>query len=779
MGNFLFPGQFSMQSHDTYTHMNSIDFPVSSATAAGSDAVRPLASAGAGEIELRAYLQLLRRNLWLILATMLAAGSIGAAYAYLVTPQYEANMLFQVAESSTKEAKNIIGEMNSLFDVKTVVASEMELLRSRGVVAKAVDQLALCIEVSPRYLPVVGRGLARYNRQLSAPVMIGQRGYAWGAERIALAEFNVPETLLDVPFLLTAEAGDRYRLRRQDGGLVLQGRIGERLHGTAQLAGLELLVTQLQARPGIEFMLQRRPRLAVIESVQAVLQVTELGKQSGVIKVSWQGDDARQGSAILAQIAQEYLHQNHTRKTEDAEKSLALLKEQLPDLKRELERTEARYNEFRNVHGTVDVGEAGKIGLQQLAAANVRRAEIEQKRVAMGAQLSSAHPAMIGVDAQLKDVNREISQIELQIKALPAQEQQMVRLARDAKVQADLYTALLNTAQQLRLITVGQMSNVHLVDEPMTRLRPVSPNRASVITIAIAFGLMLGLTIAVMRGALHDTIEDPLTIEAWFGLPVCAAVAYSRWQQKLMQRHRGSGTLPLLARSAPGDAAIEHLRHLRAMLLHTRRQGNNVVLIAGAGSGAGSSFIAANLAVVLAAADIRVLLIDADLRHGQLHRYFDQERGSGLADLIAGTQPLEQVVRRDVFDHLDVISAGSPTSTPAELLLHRRLGTVLKTLSARYDLILIDACALQPWSDTAVLATHAGMTYVVVRAGVTTRRNMVAALHQLRLTGRRPAGVIANASKTVPVRASFRAAAGASQEGADLSPVIALRQEPH
>jgi tyrosine-protein kinase Etk/Wzc len=759
--------------------MNSIDFPVSSATPAGGDAARPFAGVGAREIELRAYLQLLRRNLWLILGTMLTAGCIGAGYAYLATPQYEANMLFQVAESSTKEAKNIIGEMNSLFDVKTVVASEMELLRSRGVVAKAVDELALCIEAAPRYLPVIGRGLARYNTQLSVPVTIGQRGYAWGAERIGLADFKVPDRLLDVPFVLTVEDGGRYRLQRQDGGAALRGRIGERLLGTAQMAGLELLVTQLQARPGIEFVVQRRPRLAVIESVQAVLQVTELGKQSGVIKVSWQGNDAEQGSAILNQIAREYLHQNLSRKTEDAEKSLGLLKQQLPDLKRELERSEARYNEFRNVHGTVDVGEAGKIGLQQLAAAHVRRAEIEQKRVALAAQLSPAHPAMISIDAQMKGVNREIDQIEQQIKALPAQEQQMVRLARDAKVQADLYTALLNTAQQLRLITVGQMSNVHLVDAPMTRLRPVSPNRASVITIAVAFGLLLGLTVAVIRGALHDTIDDPLAIEAWLGLPVCAAVPYSRLQQKLMQRLRGSRTLPVLARSAPDDAAIEQLRHLRAMLLHSRRPGSNVVLIAGASGGAGSSFIAVNLAVVLAAAGVRVLLIDADLRHGRLHRHFDLERGAGLADLIADTQPLEQVVRRDVFEHLDVISAGSPTSTPAELLLHRRLGSVLKTLSARYELILIDACALQPWSDTAVLATHAGMTYVVVRSGATTRRNVMASLHQLRLTGRRPAGVIANGGKTLPVRAFPRPADDAGAQQADISPVIALRQEPH
>lgn len=771
---FLGPRHHPMQSDDTAMNMNSIDFSISNPASAGVVAPLTLMHAHAGEQELRGHLQLLARNVWLIIITTLAAGLIGAAYAFLVAPQYEANMLFQVAESSAKEAKNIIGEMNSLFDVKTVVASEMELLRSRGVVATAVDELALCVEASPRYLPVFGRGLARYHHALSGPAWFGVGGYAWGGERIEITDFKVPDALLDVPFILTVESGGGYRLRTEEGGPALRGRLGERLRGTAQMAGLELLVGQWHAYPGKEFLLRRRPLLAVIESVQGALQVTELGKQSGVVKVSWQGDNAQQGSAILAQIAREYLHQNLARKTEDAEKSLSLINQQLPDLKLELERSESRYNAFRNAHGSVDIGEAAKIGLQQLAAANVRRSEIEQRRVAMGSQLSYAHPTMVSLDAQLKDVNHEIAVISQQIKELPGQEQQMVRLARDAKVQADMYTALLNTSQQLRLITVGQMSNVHLVDAPMSRLKPISPNRAGVIAIAIAFGVMLGLTIAVIRAAFHNTIDDPYAIEPWFGVPVCATVAHSRLQRKLTRRGGESGTLPLLALQAPADASIEQLRHFRATLLSALRPGNNVLLFTGANSGAGTSFITVNLAAVLAAAGIRVLLIDADLRYGQLHRHFEVEQGAGLADLLADTQPIEQVIRRDVIDHLDLMPAGGTASGSAELLLKPRLPTVLKTLSTRYDLILIDSCALQPRPDSAVLASHAGMAFIVARAGVTTRRDMAAALHQLRLARQPPAGVIFNAGRRASTGTSWGGASDAGRGSADALAAIAL-----
>lgn len=758
---------------------STVDFPISTSPApvSAGGVPQPMMAARTGEMELRGYLRLLTRNVWLITITTLLAGLVGAAYAFLVTPVYEANMLFQVAESSAKEAKNIIGEMNSLFDVKTVVASEVELLRSRGIVATAVDELGLCVEASPRYLPVIGRGLARYHDTLSWPAWFGLGGYAWGGERIDVSDFKVPDALWDVPFILTVEPGGGFRLQRAEGGPVLRGQMGERLTGTAQMAGLELLVRQWHARPGTEFLVRRRSRSAVVESVQEALQVAELGKESGVVKVSWRGENAQQGSAILGQIAREYLRQNLARKTSDAEKSLNVINQQLPALKLELERSESRYNAFRNAHGSVDIAEEVKSGLQQLAAANTRRSEIAEKRVAMAAQISDAHPAMQSIDAQLKAVDHEIAVISGQIKDLPGQEQQMVRLARDAKVQADLYTALLNSAQQLRLITVGRMSNVHLVDAPMTMLKPVSPSRAGTIAIAIAFGLMLGLTIAVVRASFSHIIDDPFAIESWFGLRIWASIGHSRLQQKLTRRRGGAGALPLLALRAPADASIEQLLHLRAILLSAQHPGKNVLVFAGANSGAGTSFITANLAIVLAAAGSRVLLIDADLRHGQLHRHFDIERGSGLAELLADTQPLEQVIRRGIIDHLDFMSVGGAAPNTAEVLLQPRLPTVLKTLSTRYDMILIDSCPLQPRSDAVLLAAHAAMAFIVARAGVTTRGDLTAALRQLRVAGRRPAGVIFNGDRSVAADAFWRAGSDAGPGGAEARAAATLSAE--
>lgn len=728
----------------------------------------------AGEMELRHTLRLLLGGAGLIAWVTLLATLAGAAYAFLSRPVYETNMLFQVVESSAKEAKNIVGEMGSLFDVKTVVASEMELLRSRAIVARAVDELGLEIDAAPRYFPVLGRALASLRSGLSAPGLFGHGGYAWGSEAIRVGALDLPEDLLDVPLLLTADGDGRYHLAPPAGGPPLAGRVGQTLRAQLPQGPLALRVASLAARPGAVFTVRRRPRLAAIETVQAALQVTELGKQSGVINVSWQGEDAPMGSAILERVAREYLSQNAARKTDDAEQSLARINEQLPELKRELERSEARYTQFRNEHGAIDSGEEGKLSLQQLAAARLRRTELEQKRAGMAAQLAPNHPLMVALDAQLRDAGREIQELAGSLRALPEREQQMARLARDIKVQQDLYPALLNTAQQLRMITVGRMNNVHMVDAPVTPLRPVSPKRAGAVAIAGGFGLLLGLALVLLRALWRDAIDDPLQIETQFGLPVCAVVAHSRRQQR---RRRRAAIWPVLAQCAPDDPAVESLRQLQAQPAFRQRQpGDNIVLFSAAGRGAGCSFVALNLAALLAAAGQRVLLVDADLRRGQLQRHFALAHRLGLADILDGRAEPEQALHREVLPRLDLLAAGGADAAPAELMGQPRLGALLRTLASRYALVLVDAGPLQPWSDTLLLARHADALYLVSRAGLSTRHELAEALRRVHHAGLRVSGAVFNDSRRA---AAHMPAAQAGGRDGGARPALSLRTPAH
>jgi tyrosine-protein kinase Etk/Wzc len=698
------------------------------------------------EAELSSYLDVLFDNRWLIAAIALTVALLGTVYAFMAKPVYEANMLVHVEEESQKEAKNILGEMGSMFDVKAAATAEMELMRSRLVVSRAIDNLRLYIVTQPKYFPVIGKRLAEYNNGLSSPGIFGYGGYVWGGEKIDVSAFNVPDSLLNRDFVVTAEGNGQFTVNEKESNITLKGSVGTPLNVETEKGPIELRVDQLAANPGAQFLLRRTSRLALIESVQKNLQIAEQGKQSGIIDVRLQGGDAQSVHSVLAEISKEYMRQNASRKTEEADKSLAFLNKQLPELKQQLEQSEAKYNQFRNAHGTIDLGEEAKLSLQQSAAAKTRKIELEQKKTELLTRFTENHPVVMGIDSQLKEINREIRTMTEHIKTLPTLEQEVVRLSREVKVNTDLYTALLNTAQQLRMITVARRSNVRLVDPPMLPERPVSPNRPKIIAIALLLGLFLGVVVAFLKKALHRGIDDPIEIEKMLGVPVYATIPHSKMQKELFdQVSRKSPKLPLLAKISSMDVAVESLRNFRTALQFSMSHSkNNIVLMTGPTAGMGKSFVSANLAAVMASTGKRVLLIDADLRNGHLHRYFDIGRQDGLVDAISGTKRLEQIVHREVIENVDFIATGTLPSNPSELLLRTNFGTLLQSLSSLYDVVLIDGTPILAVSDTMIIGAHAGAIYILTRAGVTTPGEIAESIKRLSQAGLAAKGVLFN-----------------------------------
>jgi len=377
---------------------------------------------------------------------------VAVLYALVAKPVFEVNLMIHVEEESPNASKNILSEASSLFETKKAAIAEMELLRSRMVVSRAVDNLQLYIDVRPKYFPIAGFWFANQNgNALSTPGLFGYGGYVWGSERAELSLFEVPEPWLGREFTLTALGHDRFRFSGGGQPIVFDGEVGLRYRVPTPEGLIELKVDRLSANPGGRFRLRRMSRLAMIEAIQNALMINEQGKQSGIIEVKLQGENARRTFAVLSEIGREYMRQNLARKTEEAEKSLAFLNQQLPILKRQLEQAEDRYNQFRNAHSTVDLQEEARMSLTQASAARGRRMDLIQKKTELLARFTEDHPIVAAINRQLKEVDEEIDQVNIRIKDLPVLEQDEARLTRDIKVNTDLYTALSNTAQQLRL----------------------------------------------------------------------------------------------------------------------------------------------------------------------------------------------------------------------------------------------------------------------------------------------------------------------------------------
>ncbi|MEC4723680.1 polysaccharide biosynthesis tyrosine autokinase [Noviherbaspirillum sp. CPCC 100848] len=710
------------------------------------------------EVELAGYLDVLWESRWLIATIALVATLLAGAYAFLTTPLYQSNMLIHVEEEGQKAPTNIMGDLNAMFDVKTSALAEMELLQSRLVVSRATDNLRLYINAGPKYFPGIGSWIASKNKDLSNPGLFGYGGYAWGAEKINVSTFNVPDQMLNRQFVVTAEGNGNFRLTQKDAGIDLRAKVGESSIFELPSGTIEVRIDQLDGKPGTEFLMTRSSRLATIEGIQNAMKVEELGgKQSGVIGVSLQGSDPVMINGVLSEIGKEYVKQNNARKTEEAEKSLAYLNKQLPEIKSQLEQAEAKYNAFRNANGTIDLGEESKLSLQQSSAAKLKKMELQQKKIELLARYTDDHPAVQGIDSQLKEINGQINAMNDHIKQLPQIEQNLLRLSREVKVNTDLYTQLLNTAQQLRLVTVGKVSNVRLVDTPMMAERPVKPNRPVIIALGVMAGLFLGVVAAFFRKSLAGGIDSPEKLEAIAGVPVFATIPHSKKQKELYQQVSAKHQkVPLLANVSSTDVAVESLRNFRtALQFSLPKFKNNIVLISGATPGMGKSFVSANLAAIMAATGKKVLLIDADLRNGLLHLYFGFGRHDGLSDAIAGARRLDQVIHHNVIDNMDFITTGTLPQHPSELLLRPNFGAFLQELSSRYDLVLIDAPPILAVADTMIIGAHAGAIYIMTRAGVTTPGEINESMKRLAQAGLEAKGVLFNDLKVRPGRYGY------------------------
>jgi tyrosine-protein kinase Etk/Wzc len=698
--------------------------------------------------DLKAYLHTLYDSRWLIGGITALITLVAVLYALVAKPVYEVNLMIHVEEESPNASKNILSEASSLFETKKAAIAEMELLRSRMVISRAVDNLQLYIDLKPKYFPIAGFWFANQNAQtLSTPGLFGYGGYVWGGEKAEVSQFEVPESWLGREFTLTALGGQRYRFSGGGQHIVFDGDVGVHYRVPTPDGQVELKVDRMAANPGARFRLRRLSRLALIEAIQNSLVITEQGKQSGIIEVKLQGESARRTHSVLSEIGREYMRQNLARKTEEAEKSLAFLNQQLPILKRQLEQAEDRYNQFRNAHGTIDLQEEARMSLAQAAAARARRNELIQKKTELLARFTEDHPIVAAVNRQRKEVEAEIDAVNERIANLPVLEQDEARLTRDIKVNTDLYTALSNTAQQLRLISVGRVSNVRMVDAPIPPEKPLKPNRPLIVALAVATGLFLGTLAAFTRKAMMGGIDDPQKIERLLRARVVyATIPHSSNQDKLSRKARSDGgALPLLAKVIPDDPAIESLRSFRAALQFSMPYfRNNIVMFAGPSRGLGKSFVSANFAAVMAASGKRVLLIDADLRNGQLHRYFGIGREQGLTRAIRGQSAIEEVIHHDVVENLDFISTGDLPPNRSEFLLHLNFGSLLQQVSGHYDLVLLDPPPLLAVADALVIGAHAGAVFIVARSGQTNEMEINESIKRLNHAGIAPQGVLFN-----------------------------------
>ncbi|HKR38878.1 MAG TPA: polysaccharide biosynthesis tyrosine autokinase, partial [Paraburkholderia sp.] len=517
-----------------------------------------------------------------------------------------------------------------------------------------------------------------------------------------------------------------------DGATTLRANVGELATANTGEGPVQLKVAFLLSRDGTRFSLRRSSTQVTVANVQKALDVSEKTKQSGIVGVKLDDADAQRATSTVNTIASLYVQRNVDRKSAQAQQMLDFLGGQLPQLRSDLDESEARYNAFRAKSGAIDLDAQGRLLLQAVVDAKTRLLELKQQRADLVKRFTVSHPSVSSIDARIGELQSELTRYDNQVSGMPETQQQALRLMRDAKVNTDLYMKLLDSTQQLRVLKAGQLGNVRTVDYAEVPELPVRPLKLLVILLAAMAGLILGCAAAVGRHMLNRGLESPAEIEHAIDVPVYGIISRSDKQAALRNAVRRNLTLPaVLAAVFPDDVAVESLRSLRtALQVGVLKPENNVVMVTGPRPGVGKSFVSVNLATVLAVTGRKVLLVDADMRRGDIHSYFSIKRKPGFSEVLAGADP-DDAIHREVLPNLDVLLAGAIPDRPSEMLVGDRLAKVLCEFGEAYDMVIVDTPPVLAVTDPVLIGKHVGATLMVVRHGRNSAGELKEAARQL------------------------------------------------
>jgi tyrosine-protein kinase Etk/Wzc len=703
----------------------------------------------AQEIDLMALFGALLDRKYFIIGLTALFMLVGVVYAVLSTPVYQATAMIQVEDSGSSVPG--LDDMAGMFESTSTAVTEIELLKSRSVIGEAVDTLKLDVIAEPNLFPFIGsrafRKFAPINDGDLAEPSFGASSYAWGGETIDVFRFDVPQSAIGAGFTLVALDNNGVALLNDDGEQILKGKVGQELTNSK----FSLTVRTLHARPGTEFTITRQDRLNTILDLQAAIGASEKGKDSGIINLSLQSDSPSYAEKVLDKVAAIYVRRNVERNSAEAQKSLEFLEVQLPEIKKQLEFAEQRFNDYQIKRQSINITLETQGVLEQVVKLETKLQELELKRLEMGRKFKKDHPIYQGLVEQISSVNEQRKQLVGEVGNLPETQQELLRLKRDVEVSNEIYTMLLGKTQELDIVRAGTVGNVRIIDSAeVNTSKPVKPKKALIVVMATMLGGMLAVAIVLVQKAMHRGVEDPSEIEA-IGLPVYASVPYSENQQKLMgfsksrKAKAAAKAKSILAIDNPADLSIEALRSLRTSLHFAMMEAkNNIIAISGPSPGVGKSFISVNLAAVLAQSGKKVLIIDADMRKGYLQTQFGLKWDDGLSDYLSGRLNLEQITKPSKIEGLKVITRGQIPPNPSELLMHSNFSKLVEEVSAAYDLVIIDTPPILAVTDPAIVSAHTGTTLLVARFGQNHLREIELTRNRFEQNGIDVKGVVFN-----------------------------------
>ncbi len=364
--------------------------------------------------------------------------------------------------------------------------------------------------------------------------------------------------------------------------------------------------------------------------------------------------------------------------------------------------------------------------------------------------ISAVQSNIATYDARIKALDALANRTAAEASSLPQTQSEQERLQQDAQSTQRLSDQLHDEQQRARISEVAQGGKIQIIDMAVASPVAKSGKRKLILGGLVGFGIALGLIFLIEE--LNTSLRRKDDVERLLMLPTLGTIP-------AIGKHPTNGNHKLLGKVQKFSSSkevvpvtkspvFESYRAIRTSLIFSHAvESLRSVAITSASPGDGKSTTVANLAIAFAQQNLKVLLIDCDLRRGSLHRVFNMSRTPGLTNAVATGADIESVIRETTTPNLSIITCGVQPPNPGELLGSHRVAELLLRAQAQYDLVLIDTPPVLAAADAGIIASMADGVILLVRVGVTTKSAAKTAQERLRIVGARILGTVLNDPK--------------------------------
>jgi capsular exopolysaccharide synthesis family protein len=699
------------------------------------------------------YVRVVYKRRWLALPAFLLVFSVMAFNSMRQTPIYRSQAQLLVEKDAPTVARlDQMFQSQEGWQSDEFYQTQYRILQSRSLAKRTIDQMKLWDA------PKLGNGPEPKSR-------ISPSGMAWGLVDSAVA-------LVKRPFK-GAEPVAPAAVPEQvaaDESAAQAGRISQ------FLGGLEIFPIRNTRLVEIRYK-STDPKFAA-EAANAVAAAYIQQSMEFKLNTSKEAGDflsdrlAEQRKAVEAseRALQTFREQNGTVTVAEGTSSIAV--QRLTDLnsaliKARTERLnkEALYNQLRSMQaaGTIETFPA-VLANDYIQGLKTNLAQVQREQAQLSERYGDVHPEMIKAKAAVQtasaklttEISKVVEGVNNEYRTALAQEQSLQGalsaqkteaigqnkmgialsvLQREADSNRQVYESLLQQTKETGIAGERRATNVRVVDAAEVPGGPISPNLRSDMTFAFVAGLVFAIGLAFGFEYLDNRIKTPQELKAHLNVPFLGMVPVVPVDKD---------PNPLLEKDVPQNFS-EAFKSIRTNLLFSSAdEGLRSLVVTSAGPGEGKSCVASNIAMALAQAGQRVLLIDADMRRPRVHEIFGGDQEPGLSNVLAGNAKTSEAIRKSNTSGLWLLPAGHIPPNPAELLGSRRYVDFMSSLNAHFDWVILDTPPVMVVADSSIVANQASGVVFVVRADHTSKHSVRAAGEQLEAANAHMLGSVLN-----------------------------------